>query len=433
MASTVLYNSQSAASDVFQTHWLPCYSQDYIQSNGGTGLWCYSKVYNGISAVSHAVEVISSAAYKATDFTLGWAVRPVLDVVYPINPINDSRHFVGISRWMEKALGDYVFYPLVTGGMRETHELLPGTNVRIADKVGAVLTRLKDANGELLNPSCYDEDAKFDYRVKTVHSTQVNAFAVPAGGMVVFTQIVKEIDAAIKARAITETTVEFADGSKAQVDLSGVTLEDTLAALLGHEMTHAASRHSIVAIVGGMVRSVVLCVGRIALVMYLKSTDKEYQVLASKPASELSLLEREKLENKEKLYTTLNDVFGWVEEQAKKLTGLFNSRKNEYEADVTGAYFTHRANYNPLGALYLQEVLGLNRDLVSDWLHKNLEFLYTHPYGENRKRAIFAAINEIKPQALKERTTWEVVEKGYDYNRCSPAMKFAHQLSQQGE
>src|SRR5581483_3125297 len=370
MASNVLYRSQSAASDVFKTHWLPCYSQDYIQSNGGKALWCYSKAYNGISAVSRGVEVIASGVAKAGDFALGWAMRPLLDVVYPVNPINDTRHFVGISRWMEKMLGDCVFYPLITSGMRHTHELLPGTNERIADKVESVLTRLKNSNEELLNPPSTPEDAKFDYRVKTVHSSQVNAFAVPAGGMVVFTQIVKEIDAAIKSRAITETTVEFADGSKATVDLSGVTLEDTLAALMGHEMTHAASRHSIVALVGGMIRSVILSVGRIVLVAYLKSTDKDYQTLAAKPSSELSAFERDALANKERLYTALNDVFGWVEDQVKKLTGLFNSRKNEYEADVTGAYFTYQADYNPLGALYLQEVLGQNQDKLSKWMHK---------------------------------------------------------------
>lgn len=428
MASNVLYRSQSAAGDVFQTHWLPCYSPEHVQSQGGKILWCYSKIYNGISAVSHGLDVVSSAVSKVGECTVGWAIKPLLDVVYPINPINGNRHFVGISRNIEKMLGDWIFYPLVTSGMRETHELLPGTNLRIADKVESVLTRLRSSNEELLNPS--DEKTKFDYRVKTVHSSQVNAFAVPAGGMVVFTQIVKEIDAAIKSRAITETTVEFADGSKAKVDLSGVTLEDTLAALMGHEMTHSASRHSIVAIFGNLVRTIVLSIGRIALIVYLKSTDKDYQALAQKPASELKDHERVALAQKERLYTTLYDFFGWIEEQAKKLTSLFNSRKNEYEADVTGAYFAHQANYNPLGAIYLQEVLNSNKNGLSDWLHKNLEIFYTHPYGENRKRAIFAAINEVAPRSLKGRTTWDIADNGYDFKRSSPAIKFAYQQSQ---
>ena len=228
-----------------------------------------------------------------------------MDLVYPINPINGNRHFVGISRNLEKLIGDWVFYPLATAGMRDTNEFVQNRCGRLVDKVESVLGRLKDSNEEYLNPA--GEDTKFDYRIKTVHSTQVNAFAVPAGGMVIFTQIVKEIDAAIKSRAITETTVEFADGSKAKVDLSGVKLEDALAALLGHEMTHAASRHSIVAIFGDFIRSVVLTVGRVALIVYLKSMDKEYAALASKRDSELLPHERATLASKEQFYDVLND------------------------------------------------------------------------------------------------------------------------------
>ena len=426
MTSNALYRSQSAAADVFKANWLPCYSPEYV-SQGGKALWCYSKAYNGISAVSNGLEVASSTTYKVGDWTLGWAITPLLDLVYPINPINGNRHFVGISRNFEKLLGDWVFYPLATGGMRDTNELLPGTQTRIADTVGDVLNRLKDSNEEVLNPA--GEATKFDYRIKTVHSSQVNAFAVPAGGMVIFTQIVKEIDAAIKFRAITETTVQFADGSKAKVDLSGVKLEDALAALLGHEMTHAASRHSIVAIFGEFARSVVLSVGRIALIVYLKSMDKEYAALANKPASELLPHERTALDKKEQFYDLLNGVFGWVEEKAKQLKRLFNSRTNEYEADVTGAYFAQQADYNPLGALYLQEILSQGNNPLTDWMHKNLEFLYTHPYGENRKRAIFAAISQMAPQRLKDRTTWDIASTGYDAQRSSPAIKFARNLS----
>lgn len=428
MTTNVLHRSQSAASDVFHTHLLPCYSPEYIQSQGGTALRCYSKVYNLIDTIGSGLEGISSGISKVGNNTVGLLMSPLLDFVCPINPINGNRHFLGISRGIEKMLGDWVFYPLITGGMRATHELLPGTHERIADKVESVLSRLKNANQDLLNPP--DETAKFDYRVKTVLSSQINAFAVPAGGMVVFTQLVKEIDAAIKSKAIKETTVEFADGSKARVDLSQVTLEDALAALMGHEMTHVASRHSIVAIFGNLIRTIVMDVGRLALMTYLKHTDKEYEALSKKPASELQQHEKDALAAKEQLYSRLNDVFKWVEEKAKEFVGLFNSRKNEYEADVTGTYFAHSAQFNPLGAIYLQEVLNQNKSGIMDWMHKNLEFFYTHPYGENRKRAILAAITEIAPESLKGRVTWNIANNGYDFERSSPAVKFAYLQSQ---
>lgn len=423
MTSNVLYRSQNAASDVFQTHFFPRYNPEYVKAQGGIALPLYHAIQKGAEATSHAVQVGISALTNAGDFALGWAVRPVLDVVYPINPINGDRHFVGISRGVEKVLGDYIFYPLASRGMRKTNELLPGTDKRIADKVDGVLTRLKGANEELLNPK---GETPFDYRVKTIRSSKINAFAVPAGGMVVFSQIVREIDGAIRSKAIKQATVEFADGSKAAVDLSSVKTEDVLAALMGHEMTHVASRHSMVAIFGILIRSVVLSVGRFVLIGYLKTLDKEYQELSNKPESERTSSEVDDLENKEALYTALNDVFAWLEEKFKDLVGLFNSRKNEYEADVTGAYFSKQAGFNPLGALYLQEVLSQEKGGIMDTIHKYLEFMFTHPYGENRKRALFAAIQEIDPKALKG-VQWEVVrDERYDLKRASPAVKFVH-------
>lgn len=428
MTTNVLHQSQLTASDVFRTNWLPCYSPEYVESQGGKALWCYSKVYNALDKIGGGLGGVSSAISEGVSNAVSEVLKPLLDLVYPINPVNGRRHFVAIPRSVEKVLGDWVFYPLVTGNMRQTHEFLPGTQERIADKVDSVLSRLKNANQDLLNP--LHEKTQFDYRVKTVHSATVNAFAVPAGGMVVFTQLVKEIDAAIKSKVITEGMVEFADGSKAKVDLSQVTTEDVLAALMGHEMTHVASRHSIVELFGSVIRYVLLNVGRFALITYLKHADKEYQDLSRKRG--LQQHEKQALADKENFYSKLNDFFVWIEEKAMKLVGLFNSRKNEYEADVTGTYFAHQAGFNPLGAIYLQEVLNQDKGGIMNWIHKNLEFIYTHPYGENRKRAIFAAVSEMAPKALKGRTTWDIVDNGYDLKRSSPAVKFAHHQSQKG-
>lgn len=397
-----LHQAQSAASNVFNTHFFPCYSPEYIQSQEcltGKVIWCYSKVYDAFSAVNHgvvsAVNAVASGVLSVGDCALGWAIRPVLDVVCPVNPINGHRQFLCIPRDLEKAFGDFLYYPLITYGMRETNELLPGTNERIGDKVNHVMERIKASNSDLLNPQ--EETAKFNYRVKTVHSSQVNAFAVPAGGMVVFTQIVKEIDAAIKSQAIKQSTIEFADGSRATVDLSSVNLEDTLAALLGHEMTHVASRHSFVAIVVQMVSSTVLSTIRILLCSHLNPH--------------------------------LHNALLWLEERINKFLELLNSRTNEYEADVTGAYFAKEAHFNPLGAIYLQEILKQGSWEYSDFIHKYFEFIFTHPYVENRKRAIFAAIHSIDPGALQGRIAWNIADNGYDLNRSSPAIKYAHHLS----
>ncbi len=409
-AHTLLYQAQNAVSNVFYTRLFPYYSAQYIASQKGLKanlLWCYSKAYTvgtvvhqGVSAAFSAANFIISCGFCIGDYLLGWAVRPVADVIYPINPVNGQRHFIGIPRSVEKALGDRIFYPLVTAGMIESQEHLPNAQGSIADKVEGVLKRLKESNQDLLNPAHHP--IKFEYRVKTVKSSQINAFAVPGGGMVVYSQIVKEIENAIKNKKIQETTVHFADGSQVTVDLRQVTLDDVLAALLGHEMTHAASRHSIVALMARFLRSVLLTVGRIILIGYLKRSDAEYQALLQKQRSMLTSKEKQIIEDKEDLYTNLNDLFAWIEDKIKELNVLSTSRKNEYEADVTGAYLAQKAKFNPLGALYLQELLGRKDSPFSKNLHKHLEFLFTHPYGENRKRALFAALGVLHPQGLKK-------------------------------
>ncbi len=396
MSSTVaisLHQAQAAASDAFRAPLLPCYRSDYIQSQQGLtrmALGCYSKIYD---VVSSAYSRISSAVSGA--LSLGnKAFGPVLDIALPVNPINGKRQFLCMPRAVEKALGDFFYYPLVTYGLRGTNELIPGSQTRIADSVVNVMDRVKAANIRLLNP----EDATpFDYRVKTVHSSQVNAFAVPAGGMVVFTQIVKEIDAALKSQAIKQSTIEFADGSRATVDLTSVNLEDVLAALLGHEMTHVASRHSIVAMGSQMITSIFLSMVRTLLCTHLNSR--------------------------------LHEALFTLEEWLNRYLQLLNSRSNEYEADVTGAYFAHQAHFNPLGAIYLQEVLKQGSWEYSDFFHKYFEFLYTHPYVENRKRAIFAAVHQMAPNALRKQTVWAIAdEHHYDLSRSGPAMAMARHL-----
>lgn len=428
-----LYQAQSSSKQVFGTNLFPSYTTDYLQTQEGVKgklLWICDKAHNGFTLLDQGLEALASGVGSVVSNILGSSLlKPVTDVICPINPINQHRHFVGISRGIEKMLGDWLLYPLVTSGMQQTQECLPGTKQAIADRVNHVFEHLKVANQDLLNPK--DEKTQFNYRIQTIRSSEVNAFAVAGGGMVVFSQLVKELDGALKSNAIKEATVQFEDGSKATVDLTGVTLDDVLAALLGHEMTHSASRHSIVSIVGNAMRSILLAVGRFALLIYLKSVDKEYQALTQKPEAQRSEAEKAALESKENFYAKLNDIFAWIEDKIGGLLALFHSRKHEYEADVTGTYFTKKAGFNPLGAIYLQELfMKTNSNSISQWLHQHLEFLFTHPWGENRKRAIFAAIHEIDPQVLKNHTTkWEIADHGYDFRRANPAIKYAFEKS----
>jgi Zn-dependent protease with chaperone function len=439
-AISTLYRAQAVANQVVKSTIFPCYTPEYIQAQAGFkkgALVCYAKVYDGVCAIGRCLEKLILQIQKAiskilamNDHALEKAlqslknkIRPVLDAVYPINPINGHRRFVGVPRSVEKFLGDRVFYPLASAGMQKSSEyLVDGDSESIAKKVKNVLNTLKNANAELLNPS--QEKTQFKYRVKTVISKEMNAFAVPAGGMVVFSQLIKEIDAALKAGKYKQSTIEFADGSRATVDLTGLELDEVIAALLGHEMTHVASRHSFMALIARVVRSILIDIGRYFSVAYLKSKDKEYQALKTKPL--LTQREVQVLLDKEYSYDRINGIFSKIGDGIKHICDALLSRANEYEADATGTWFAQKAGFNPLGAIYLQEVLKDSETGITSYLHENFEFLFSHPHGAMRKRALFAVINEIAPDWLNGRVKWDInTSSKYNINESNEAVKYA--------
>jgi len=126
-----------------------------------------------------------------------------------------------------------------------------------------------------------------------------------------------------------------------------------------------------------------------------------YLRLKNKRLSELSAGEIQILNQFEKKYSKIKDSLDWIEGQILYLFNLFKSRQAEYEADITGLYFAGKANFNVLGALYLFEFFKRQRSDIRDFIYKNFEFLFIHPYDENRKLAAFAAINEIDQKNLQ--------------------------------
>lgn len=424
-----LYLSQTKALNSFKGHPFLPYNEEYIKTQqglSGYSTWISSVAYNaveGMICIKNFAQKTVNDAYKALgEPSLPKLIKNVMDLTFPVNVVNGQRRFCLIPKSWEKALGDYVFYPLATMGMTESHETLASNGVPIAEKVDTVFHQLVASNQMLLNPS--KDTVTFNYRVKTVSSSQINAFAAPGGGMVVFSQLVKEIDEAIRQKKIKETTIHFADGSTATVDLSDVKTEDVLAALIGHEMTHAASRHSMVALLAKGVRSILMTIGRFALMSLMKSNDETYQRLKDIPDHQRTAEERNALQKKEKTFESMNHVLSWIEDKMSALLNLFHSRKNEYEADITGAFMAEQAGFNPLGALYLQEVLSSENDFI----HKHLEFLFTHPYKENRKRALFTAIHTFDPSLTNTHTKkWNLVDM-YDVSRLNAALNTAREL-----
>lgn len=442
-----LYRAQGQATKVVTTPAFPCYSKQYVQSENGIkghALRAYTTAYDGASFVGRKIDQITCALRQGfkgvlakNDHALEKFLTSIqekmdacLDIVYPVNIINGKRHLLSMPRSAEKFFGDSIVYPLITLNLHPTIAQLPNDTVSMATRVNRVVERLQaaDTNG-LLNPEDAPDNQKFNYRALTVRSEQMNAFAVPAGGMVVYSKLVEEINDAIRNNRFPTCQVQFADGSVATVDLSGVTLDDALAALLGHEMTHVASRHSISSIASQLLINLLMQIAKMLSVAYLKSKDQEYQQLIG-PGTK-NAAQRARLEEKERFYAKLDDVFSFLSKKVQNLINLLITRTNEYEADATGTCLAHQAGYNPLGALLLQEVLHANQSETMQKIHKHFEFLFSHPYAERRKRANFAVIQEIAPQLIQVQKWDHTAAARYDIPRNKTAIQYAHKITGQ--
>ena len=400
-----LYAAQASGQKVQSNPWLAPINKDYMAQKGvfqRTSLWLTDKAYDASSGIAFVWNRCYAALSSGVHY-LGLDNNPLVDAVCPINIINGKRHFVLIPRSMEKWLFG-IQTEIVDGYYLATNELLPGTfDVSIAGKVDEVFRKMIQDNQGLLNP--VSETIKFNYNVRTIQSTEPNAFAMPAGAIRIYSQIIKEIAGALASKQIQSANVQFADNSQIIVDLSAVEIEDVIASLIGHELTHAASRHSIEVILANVILPF-LC--GLVLVYILPSE----MLLTLCMGYATGLLDIEDLE----------EMVGQVTNILMEIVLFFQSRVHEYEADVTGAYLAHTAGYNPLGAIYLQEVFGnmiTRRNYHTAML---TEAFGTHPANSHRKRSLFAAIKSFAPAVLEGVS----VRSGgshakYDMDRATPA------------
>lgn len=342
-----LYRAQKAGYDAIRG--FPYLSPNSTKPSVNASLAWKASLFTfnlGYKLVATTARVIQAVAYK-----LYTPIDLIGGAIFPTNPINGKWHLPLIPRIFEKAIGFLAFSFATMGAIQENQCLPDGRGINTVVK--EVFEKLKEKNSELLNPYSKKSWSFFNYEVTTIASSEVNACCFPGGSMLVFSEIIKQIDAfALRIQEKPTITIELQSGRQETVDLSGVTREDIIAALLGHEMTHAASRHSLFSI-ASLIGSLL-----ISLIDQIRPTSNEDAPLRSRFLS------------------------GAIEK--------FRSRQCEYEADITGAYFAKQAGYNPLGALALEELLNNN-----NWIHTYFEFLSTHPSAENRKRAAYEALQVL--------------------------------------
>ncbi|MCO6525322.1 M48 family metallopeptidase [Snodgrassella sp.] len=201
------------------------------------------------------------------------------------------------------------------------------TNTPVAKRVRAVFQRLVPyAN------AANQTGVPFDWQLNVIRSDEPNAFAMPGGKMVVYTGIVNRLNLS----------------------------DDEIAAIVGHEMTHALQEHSKKAAGQQILTSTALAVGSAAL-------QSKTGVSADRVG----------------LYKDILNQYGLT---------LPYSRHRENQADAGGLQLMAQAGYDPHGAITVWEkmnkVFGKN---------SGTSLLTTHPSNDARITALKKMLPEVLP------------------------------------
>lgn len=178
------------------------------------------------------------------------------------------------------------------------------------------------AKSDILNSFYAELNYKVGYpvRITVVHSSDINAYAIPGGHIVVNDAI-----------------------------LEGMKTPEELAALLGHEATHIAERHSLRTLFRGTARQLFLSL----------------------------------------LIGNNSGVVGFLVSNADELKGLQYSRSLESDADKQGILLMEKSGLNTEGMLHLIQMLQRETGGAAP-----VSYLSTHPDFAKRIADIRAVMNE---------------------------------------
>jgi predicted Zn-dependent protease len=198
----------------------------------------------------------------------------------------------------------------------------------VLDKDAAQLARVQAITKRLIaqTPNFRDDAGKWPWEVHVITTDEVNAWCMPHGKMAIYTGLIQKLNAT----------------------------DDELAAVMGHEISHALREHSREQISRQM--STQLGIGVVGALLGIGDLG---QSIAGQVAN-----------------VTLN---------------LPNSRQAETEADRIGIELAARAGYDPKSAVTLWEKMGR---LAGS---RQAEFLSTHPSPEHRAEKLKELGTKVEP------------------------------------
>ncbi len=299
----------------------------------------------------------SSSAICRAGKSLSNAVSNCLDLILPRNAMTKRREIRFIPVSVENYLGESMY-----------NQVCPKTKVSTDQVLNA---RVKTVFDKLVQ-ECPRKNMKWEVRV--LDHKMVNAFCLPGGKVTITTGIIERLN----------QKYEFdKDGKYGQL-----TVDDHLAAVLGHEIVHAAAGHGARKLQLMLLLSALGATMAFVLPFFLvkkkSKRDNDDSVAAQRVLTGIGI------------YVVFNHL--------KNLFAVRHGQSHEFESDKYGIKLAHQAGYNVNASVRLQAVFlalkGKKEGYQSTPAEKWNEFWATHPPSQARLERNKATIAKIETVGL---------------------------------
>jgi predicted Zn-dependent protease len=267
------------------------------------------------------------------------------DYTFAKNPVTQKRQIWFVPFWYEQFMGSIYYSDMIRVQGGETNNQ---RYQEIVDRVGKKLS--EHAN------------RKMDYEFVVIRSRKVNAWALPGGKIAIYEGLIKQFEN------------EIISG------YDNLTLEDKIASVLSHEITHSDARHTAQRLENMCLLNIFL----IAIKFFALFEKKEFK-------SKLNEKTTIKIDS-EKL-TAITEFFT---KTFMNIYFLASSRSHEYEADKYGMHLMKKSGYDLKASLYLQELFMKKAIQLPSFIKYIFSFVSTHPANELRLEENKKTLKELE-------------------------------------
>lgn len=275
-------------------------------------------------------------------------VSAITNYFYPENPLTQQREFRPLPTFVEKAIG-WVAYPFAlfeAGGVIKAENPKFGHYVKLVEDVGQKLAQQCPQKG-------------FTYQFKVLNSHEDQSWCLPGGKIGISRGLIKHLE---------NETSDF--------EIKDLTLEDKVAAVLSHEIIHAAASHSHRVIIWSTLIPTIISIANFALTLWVGY----YYFGLTEVVLEFGL-------------AAVVGVCSFIITSIE----LGYSRSYELEADRFSIKLMNDCGLKPQAAVFLMSYFNAYHDdtIGYPWFDRVVHFLSSHPTPADRLEANKKTLREM--------------------------------------